>query len=209
MNKFPEIQVQNGNNVISARELHESLEVKTVFADWCKRMFEYGFEEGVDFISILGKSTGGRPSTDFALTLNTAKEIAMIQRSEIGKKIRQYFIDCEAKLRVAIPVMSIEEMIIAQAQSSLEAKRQMSALEKRVDQIEAKATTQPNYFTVMGYAVVTKIGMSMAGQLGKKAALLCKQYNYPIDKIYDPRFGQVGSYPEEILKQVFNIELAV
>ncbi|MGJ1431587.1 antA/AntB antirepressor family protein [Sphingobacterium spiritivorum] len=55
--------------VVSARELYEFLEVKTDFTDWCKRMFDYGFEEDKDFTSILRKSTGGRPSVDFALAL--------------------------------------------------------------------------------------------------------------------------------------------
>lgn len=85
--------------VVSARELYEFLEVRTDFTDWCKRMFEYGFEEGVDFSPILGKSTGGRPSRDYALTLDTAKEISMIQRSDKGRQARRYFIECERIVR--------------------------------------------------------------------------------------------------------------
>jgi len=91
-----------GAQVVSARELYDYLEPKTKFPDWCIRMFEYGFEEGKDFISILGKSTGGRPSVDYALTLDTAKEIAMLQRTEKGKQARQYFIECEKRLNKSI-----------------------------------------------------------------------------------------------------------
>ena len=71
----------DGKQAVSARELHGFLEVKTDFTDWCKRMFEYGFDEDKDFTPILGISTGGRPSTDYALSLDCAKEISMIQRT--------------------------------------------------------------------------------------------------------------------------------
>ena len=80
---------------ISARDLHESLDVKTHFNDWFKRMCEYGFEEETDFHSFLSKSTGGRPSTDYQITIDMAKEIAMLQRTEKGKEIRQKLIQLE------------------------------------------------------------------------------------------------------------------
>lgn len=88
-----------GDQVCSARELYSFLDVETKFTTWCKRMFSYGLIEGVDFVPFLGESQGGRPQTDFILTLDTAKEISMVQRSDKGKLARQYFIECEKKLR--------------------------------------------------------------------------------------------------------------
>ncbi len=88
MKNFPEVKNENNNQTVSARDLYEFLEVKTDFTHWCKRMFEYGFEEGVDFIPIMEESTGGRPSLDYALTMDCAKEISMIQRTEKGKIAR-------------------------------------------------------------------------------------------------------------------------
>lgn len=81
---------KDGRRIVSARELHTFLEVRTDFTNWCKRMFEYGFIEGQDFTPILEKSTGGRPSTDYGLTLDCAKEISMLQRTDKGKQARQY-----------------------------------------------------------------------------------------------------------------------
>ncbi len=81
--------------IVSARELHKTLEVKTAYKDWFPRMCEYGFTENLDFCSFLSESTGGRPSTDHHIKLDMAKEIAMIQRSEKGKQIRQYLIQVE------------------------------------------------------------------------------------------------------------------
>lgn len=91
-------QDENGNSVVSGRELHEFLEVKTPYKDWFPRMVEYGFTENVDFISLAqkcAKPNGGRPKIDHALTLDMAKEISMIQRTEKGKQARQYFIAIE------------------------------------------------------------------------------------------------------------------
>lgn len=89
----------DGQQAVSARELYEFLEVSTAFTHWCKRMFEYGFLEGQDFMPNLAKSTGGRPSQDYVLTLDCAKEIAMLQRTERGKQARQYFIEVEKRYR--------------------------------------------------------------------------------------------------------------
>lgn len=84
-----------GEPTVLGRELHEFLEVKTLYKDWFPRMVEYGFTEGKDFSSFLSESTGGRPSIDHLLTIDTAKEICMIQRTEVGKQARQYFIQVE------------------------------------------------------------------------------------------------------------------
>lgn len=78
------IEVNTDNKgvlTVSARLLHEKLEVKTEFNHWIERMIDYGFEEKVDFWSFLAKSTGGRPSKEYALTIDMAKEICMLQRS--------------------------------------------------------------------------------------------------------------------------------
>ena len=89
---------KNGIQTVSARLLHEKLRIETQFNHWIERMIEYGFEEKKDFWSFLAESSGGRPSKEYALTLDMAKEICMLQRSEIGKKFRQYFIKCEKAL---------------------------------------------------------------------------------------------------------------
>ncbi|CAC6753097.1 TPA: phage antirepressor KilAC domain-containing protein [Staphylococcus aureus] len=89
---------ENGEIAISGRELHQALEVKTEYKKWFNRMSEYGFEENIDFTRVTQKclTQGGYQNmTDHALTLDTAKEIAMIQRSEPGKRARQYFIQVE------------------------------------------------------------------------------------------------------------------
>lgn len=81
--------------MVSGRELHKALGIKTAYKDWFPRMCEYGFSEGIDFCSFLSESTGGRPAADHMITIPMAKELCMIQRTDIGRKFRQYFISIE------------------------------------------------------------------------------------------------------------------
>ncbi|EBW8392027.1 phage antirepressor Ant [Salmonella enterica subsp. enterica serovar Florida] len=86
-----------------ARELHGFLEVGKRFASWItERITEYKFVENQDYISFSQnreKPQGGRPTKDYHLTLDTAKELAMVERNENGRQIRRYFIECEKQLR--------------------------------------------------------------------------------------------------------------
>lgn len=92
---------ENGEIAVSGRELHKGLEVKTRYNDWIERMIGYGFEENTDYILITQKRVTNNPRNpyttekDHIITVDMAKEISMIQRSEPGKRARQYFIQVE------------------------------------------------------------------------------------------------------------------
>ncbi len=87
---------------VNARELHAFLENRDMFANWIKdRIEQYGFVENQDFVRYLENSKkplGGRPSMEYALSLDMAKELSMVERTAKGKQARQYFIDCEKRL---------------------------------------------------------------------------------------------------------------
>ena len=91
------IKINGDEQTVSARDLHEVLNIATEFRIWMPRMIEYGFEEGKDFRTFLNESTGGRPSKDYEISMDMAKQICMIQRTPEGKKVRQYLIDLENK----------------------------------------------------------------------------------------------------------------
>lgn len=95
MNELIKVNYNSDSPTVSARELHEFLEVKTAFKDWFPRMCEYGFAEGNDFRSFLSESTGGRPAQDAEITIDMAKELCMLQRNEKGKQARRYFLQLE------------------------------------------------------------------------------------------------------------------
>ncbi|HCP0934296.1 TPA: antA/AntB antirepressor family protein [Escherichia coli] len=89
--------------LVNARDLHTFLDVGKRFASWIvERISEYGFVENQDFmiISQVREKIGrGRPAKDYHLTLDTAKELAMVERNEKGRQVRRYFIECEKRLR--------------------------------------------------------------------------------------------------------------
>ena len=107
MNELIQLQSQtiNGNTVetVNARELHAFLESKQDFSTWIKnRINEYDFTENQDFVVFHKKMenpNGGRPSQEYFITLDMAKELAMVERNDKGKQARKYFIECEKKLK--------------------------------------------------------------------------------------------------------------
>ena len=106
MHELISINYESETPTVLGRDLHEMLEIDSNYTTWFNRMCEYGFTEEKDFIPFLEESTGGRPSTDHQLTLNMAKEICMIQRSEKGKQCREYFISIEEQWNSPASVMS-------------------------------------------------------------------------------------------------------
>lgn len=119
--------------IVSGRTLHKELGVQTEYKKWFGRMAEYGFTEGDDFVRVTQKwdTPGGIQNvTDHALKLDMAKEIAMIQRTEKGKQVRQYFIQVERDY-------NSPEKIMARALNI--ANTRLSILETTVEKMKPKA----------------------------------------------------------------------
>lgn len=104
------INYESERPTVSARELHEGLGINTKFSTWFPRMCEYGFEPERDFEKCypnLGSgSNGGQNATDYQISIDMAKQICMIQRTEKGKQYRQYFIDLEKAWNTPEQVMA-------------------------------------------------------------------------------------------------------
>ena len=209
MNELVRITEHNGSKVISARELHEFLEVETRFSDWIKRMFSYGFEEDLDYYSILSnRSDGlpGKPKQDYALTLDCAKEISMLQRNEKGKQARRYFIEVEKKTRELTSKPKSTLDILKMTIQEMESQRLgLDEVRQEVQELKAKTTTRPDYFTIAGYAtcIGTSVNLTAAAKLGRTASGLCKARGLMTDIIPDKRFGRVNLYPKKVLEEVF------
>ena len=93
---IPVYENKRQEQIVDGRELHTLLKVQTRFNDWISRKIkDYDFIEGEDFYSYLSKSKGGRKATEYALKIDVAKEIAMVESNEIGRKIRKHFIQVE------------------------------------------------------------------------------------------------------------------
>ena len=103
---LPIYENENKEKLINARELYTELGSKQKFANWIKnRIKKYQFVENTDFFKRDNFITVGnlsRPQVDYYLTIDTGKEIAMIENNEIGRKIRRYFIEVEKRYRTIV-----------------------------------------------------------------------------------------------------------
>lgn len=107
MNELIKIEKSNvGGDLIetvNARELHQFLEVGKMFANWIKdRIEQYNFIENLDYVVFAetgNNLSGGRPSKEYAISIDMAKELAMVERSDKGREVRRYFIECEKRLK--------------------------------------------------------------------------------------------------------------
>ena len=132
---------REGRQLVSGRELHEFLEIRTKYKDWFRRMVEYGFEEEIDFIRVAQKRATNNlknPVTtviDHAISIDMAKEISMIQRTEKGKAARQYFINCEKKLK-EVKKLSPMELMELQFKVLKEQQEKIIQVENKVDKLE-------------------------------------------------------------------------
>ncbi|WP_302826165.1 phage antirepressor KilAC domain-containing protein [Anaerofustis stercorihominis] len=150
MNELIKINYENDRPTVLGRDLHKMLEVKTPYDKWLPRMCEYGFTDNIDFSTFLSESTGGRPRLDHQLTIEMAKEICMIQRSEKGKQIRQYFIEVESQFNTP-------ELVMARALKM--ADRQMKKLQNKIE------TDKPK--VIFADAVASSKQSILIGELAK------------------------------------------
>ena len=134
-----------GEPSVTGRELHEFLGVKTLYKDWFPRMVEYGFTEGKDFnplkneqVRFEGNREVARELTDHLLTIDMAKEICMIQRTEVGKQARQYFIQVEKDYNSPEKIMARALRIAEKELSTLRLETKVQA--QQIAELQPKAT---------------------------------------------------------------------
>ena len=161
MNELIKLQPQtiNGNAVetVNARELHAYLESKQDFSNWINnRIKQYNFMENQDFILVLNqqnkvsnkiienpknpKNKGGRPTKEYFLTLDMAKELSMVENNDKGKEARRYFIECEKRLKGSMTRLSYAQSLRAyadevEAREKLE--QQLALAEPKVEYFDA------------------------------------------------------------------------
>lgn len=172
------ITEQNGKQAVSGRDLHYFLDIETRFDIWIKRMLEYGFDEFRDYETCTFLNTQNQQVIDYAITLECAKEISMIQRSEKGKRAREYFIQCEKKLlqvsQFKIPQTFSEALRLASEQAekielqTIELKKQAPMVDYYQDVLKSNKTYNTNL-------IAKELGMS-AQTLNRKLQVLKIQY---------------------------------
>lgn len=171
MTNLPQIQPHDTLiQAVNARELHHFLQVQTAFKDWiARRISEYGFLEGVDFCSILSESTGGRPAKEYAITLDMAKELSMVERNEQGKQARRYFIECEKRLHAPKELSRLEVLQLA-----MQTEQENIALRATLDTARPKIAHYDR--------IVSRGGLINASQIGGKIGLSAVALNRILDE---------------------------
>lgn len=123
---------ERGIQAVMGRDLHVFLEVGTEYRHWFPRMLAYGFEEGKDYTvknDHTASPAGIKERLNHVVSLDMAKEISMIQRTEKGKQVRQYFIEVEKRYRASTSQLSRMELI----QLAMQAEQERLALKEKTD----------------------------------------------------------------------------
>lgn len=171
MNELIPIQDNDGAQAVLGRDLHQFLEVGRDYTNWMKQMTGYGFTEGSDFELIKEKIAGQPGSPNLAnarhnhiITLDMAKEISMIQRTDKGKQARQYFIECERQAKAPkIDGNSITRMELIQI--AMNAEQERLALEAKNKELEPRAEAYSSFIEADGkYSVGAVAKMLGIGQ---------------------------------------------
>lgn len=196
---------------VDARSVHEALEVASPFTHWLKRRIEeFGFVEGEDFFSADARATSTKLSTfrrgvrsDFHLTLDMAKELAMVERNECGRKMRRYFIECEKRLREVSAEQSAPGLpgsALAKIQAINTGLIEVASEHaQRIEALEANARPGDDWQTIPQWLACQGIEIN-CGRKAKLSALCAHRsgvLNVPVGRIRRYRTSRNGrSYPQ-------------
>lgn len=218
---------------VNARDLHEFLAVDTEFKDWMpRRIEEYAFEEGKDFRSFLGESTGGRPPKEYVLSLDMAKQLAMVERTPKGKMARQYFIECERRamtgalsipstlpeaLRLAADMAEQKQIAEAERDEAIRTKAQIGNKREATAMATASAAAREaaKLRDTLGFSARHATIIAVENQTDRKFGQqgyqplrkYCKTNGLRPEKVHDPRWGVATAWPAVAWKAVYDIDL--
>ena len=184
---------ENGVQCVSARELHEFLEIGKVFGAWINDMIGYGFEENVDYTTYWSDSKNGNAveylgspqkmsargyTKEYIITIDMAKELSMIQRTEKGKQARLYFIECEKKLKTQVPQLTEEQklalLVFEGGFSAVEASKKMVELQTK-PLLETIETQKPKVEYVDKF--MNGDGLFLISEIAKKVGITAVRAN--------------------------------
>ena len=212
MQELVKINNEQGKQTVSARELYTFLEVSERFSNWFERQKQFGFIENQDFTSVKTLTVVNNGATrqldDYALTLDCAKEISMVQRSEKGKEARLYFIECEKKLKevaTALPNFNDPyEAAIAWAneyKAKQEALTELGEVKNQLENVTIALDAHENWLSILAVSIANNINEKSLDwrKLKSKSA----QMGYIIKTAPCPRFKMRNLYHIDVFRAVY------
>ena len=187
-----EVIEYDGKQAVNARELHEKLGNKKQFANWIQlRIEQYGFVENQDFQVFNQKvknSNGGRSRKEYALSLDMAKELCMVENNDAGRRIRKYFIEVEKKARTqnpfAIPQTYSEALQLAANQAKQIEQQKLALEQKKIENDKLVADGKRKDATIVRMKPKEVFTDAVAGSKGNclvgEVAKLITQNGYKI-----------------------------
>lgn len=198
MQELIKVTEENGEQLVSARDLHDFLESKQDFTTWIKsRVEKYGFLENEDFTFhkfMVGKSI----AHDYILKIDMAKELSMVEGNEKGSLARRYFLNCEKKLKEVLPQLSEMEMIVKIANSQIAMDKKFIEMDNKIDSVINTVTLESGKQRIIQLRVSKKVYNIMSEYLGENVM----EYNIKQRKLFSSiyrdlkrKFG-VASYKD-------------
>jgi phage anti-repressor protein len=187
-----------GQKVVSAKDLYLFLGYdKSQWSRWFKKniienQFAFENEDWVGFDTM----SNGNIKTDFALTLDFAKRISMMARTEKGEKVRTYFINCEKQLQAPqLPTTYLEALT-----KLVETETEKQNLQIELDEHKA-------WYSVKRVCLLGHFKSSEAKNLWRALKKYSIEHNYQIQSIFDANYGEVKTYHKDVWFGVYGVNL--
>lgn len=164
----PVYETNIGEKVVYGSELHEVLGVKSRYREWVdRRLNDIEALENEDFQGAEISAPSGQTRKDHIIKLDTAKEMAMLERNEKGKQVRRYFIQVEKKHKsLALSAQSLSpqlQLLINMEMKQKEHDQKLEQLDSKVDSIKEVVALRPNAWRKESGNIINKIAQSLGG----------------------------------------------
>ncbi len=194
----PVYTTSTGEKVVYGTELHAVLQVKTAYKDWSlRRLNECDAVEGTDFEAAQICAPSGQAKKEHIIKLDTAKEMAMLERNDKGKQVRRYFIEIEKKYKENIMPKDFPSALRAYADEV--ERRQIVEQEKEKLQIELDYSK--DWFSIKRVAKMNNVDWKIFDWHKLKSVGL--QMGYKVKKIFDANYGEVNTYHREVWEAAY------
>jgi acetolactate synthase small subunit len=181
-------------------QIINSLEIRE-YVEKLSKLKNYSLAENQLLITIRGGNENGTWAHQ-RVALRVAQKLSTDFAIWCDERIEELITKGQTSLKPLSPI----EILVQSAQMLLEQDKRINKVENKLNVLEAKTTTRPDYFTIVGYGTLHHVfvNLKQASSLGRKASEICKKRGIQTDRIPDPRFGEVKMYPSEVLDEVFS-----